>query len=421
MFLNGGSIKTHRHLTVLYVSTFFLRFAFASLLLLLAWYVPSEGAYSGLLGVAIIAVPYPFAEMVTANMFGMVSDRVGRKRIIVFGTSLAAATVALYSLSNNVWYLAVLHGIHGVGAAATVAPAVAMIADHAHPEDRGRQMGLYDYSTFSGYILGPVFASFIHHYIGMALSFFVVSGLLFFSALILHIFVVEDSRRVEASPERERKYLDFGRLKDVFKIREIGYFFPIWLIISTLLGLAITYVPRILKEGGMEDIHIGLLFGAAGMVLGLLQPLWGKLSDRIGRLPVMYYGVISIFGVVLVLLLFQDRVAAMDPLILGLIAVFGIGIGAFIPAALALMADASPEESYGATMGLYSFALGFGSFIAEISGLLLILIAGRQNAPLYLLYLSTALISLALLLILRFVLMERLQVDKKLSSLIRGP
>ena len=282
-------------------------------------------------------------------------------------------------------------------------------------------MGLYDYSTFSGYLLGPVFASFIHHYIGMALSFFVVSGLLFFSALILHIFVVEDSRKAEASQDRERKYLDFGRLKDVFKIKEIGYFFPIWLIISTLLGLAITYVPRILKEGGMEDIHIGLLFGAAGMVLGLLQPLWGKLSDRIGRLPVMYYGVISIFGVVLVLLLFQDRVAAMDPLILGLIAVFGVGIGAFIPAALALMADASPEESYGATMGLYSFALGFGSFIAEVSGLLLILIAGRQNAPLYLLYLSTALISLALLLILRFVLMERLQVDKKLSSLIRGP
>ena len=418
MFSRKNGLKTHRYLTVLYVSTFLLRFSFASLLLLLAWYIPSEGSYSGLLGVAIVAVPYPFAEMATANMFGMVSDKIGRKRVIVFGTSLAAVAVALYSFSSNVWYLAALHGIHGIGAAATVAPAVAMIADHAHPEDRGRQMGLYDYATFSGYIIGPVFASFIHHYIGMSLSFFVVSGLLFFSAVVLHIFVHSDSRG-ESVSFRNEKYIDFSKLKEIFKIKEIGYFFPIWLIVSTLLGLAITYVPRILKEGGMEDLHIGLLFGAAGMILGLLQPLWGKLSDRIGRLPVMYYGVISIFGVVVLLLAFQNQVAAMNPIIPGLIGICGIGVGAFIPAALALMADASPEESYGATMGLYSFAMGFGSFIAETGGLILIIIVGSANAPTYLVYLSAALISLAMLLILRFVLMERLQLDKKLSSLIR--
>ncbi len=218
---------------------------------------------------------------------------------------------------------------------------------------------------------------------------------------------------------RNEKYLDFSRLEEIFRIKEIGYFFPIWLIVSTLLGLAITYVPRILKEGGMEDIHIGLLFGAAGMVLGLLQPLWGKLSDRIGRLPVMYYGVISIFGVVLLLLLFPDAVADMDPIVLGLIGFFGIGVGAFIPAALALMADASPEESYGATMGLYSFALGFGSFIAETGGLVLILIVGSDNAPMYLVYLSAALITLAMLLIVRFVLMERLKINEKISGFMR--
>ncbi len=400
------------------MSTFFLRFAFASLLLLLAWYIPSEGSYSGLLGVAIVAVPYPFAEMATANMFGMVSDRIGRKRVIVFGTALAAIAVALYSISNNVWYLAALHGIHGIGAAATVAPAVAMIADHAHPEDRGRQMGLYDYATFSGYILGPVFASLIHHYIGMNLSFFVVSGILVFSAAILHIFAYTDSKAKSASSANE-KYIDFSRLKEVFRIKEIGYFFPIWLIISTLLGLAITYVPRILKEGGMGDLHIGLLFGAAGMILGLLQPLWGILSDRVGRLPVMYYGVMSIFGVVLLLLFFMDQIVAGKPLILGLLVLCGIGVGAFIPAALALMADASPEESYGATMGLYSFALGFGSFIAETGGLILIVIVGSENAPMYLVYLSAALISLAMLLIIRFVLMERFQLKQKLSSIIR--
>ena len=94
--------------------------------------------------------------MFTANYFGSLSDRIGRKKVIVLGTSVAAIVVGLYSLSNNTWYLAALHGIHGIAAAATVAPAIAMIADHAEKKNRGRQMGWFDYSTLLGYIMGAV-------------------------------------------------------------------------------------------------------------------------------------------------------------------------------------------------------------------------------------------------------------------------
>src|SRR4030042_5781055 len=134
----GRGIRTPWHLRVLYISPFILRTAFGALLLLIADYVPTENS---LLNVAIVAVPYPFAEMVTAHYFGILSDRIGRKVVIVAGTALAAVIVVFYTLSNNVWYLATLHGIHGIGAAATVAPAIAMIADHADTCDRGRQEG----------------------------------------------------------------------------------------------------------------------------------------------------------------------------------------------------------------------------------------------------------------------------------------
>src|SRR5512137_3087623 len=151
--LKGRGFKTPWHLRVLYLSTFILRTAFGALLLLISSYVAGD---NGLLNVAIIAVPYPLAEMATANYFGILSDRTGRKPIIVAGTTLAAVVVAMYTLSDNVWYLTTMHGIHGIGAAATVAPAIAMIADHADSGDRGRQMGWFDYSTFLGYIIGAV-------------------------------------------------------------------------------------------------------------------------------------------------------------------------------------------------------------------------------------------------------------------------
>jgi len=403
-------------LRVLYLSTFLLRTAFGALLLLIASYVPYDTNYEALLNVAIIAVPYPLAEMLTANYFGLLSDRVGRKVIIVAGTSVAAVIVTLYTLSNNVWYLAAMHGIHGIGAAATVAPAIAMIADHADKCDRGRQMGWFDYSTFLGYIIGAVVGGFMIDFTGPIAGFVMVAVLLGSSAVMLQILVRKEKPVVKASNME-----GFQALKRVFKIKEVRLMFPIWLIIATLLGLAITYLPRIMLSEDMSGTTIGIMFGAAGVALGLLQPFWGKVSDIVGRIPVMAYGVFSIFGIVLMVLFFSDYAFVMTDdgvefKLLGMIplGILGLGAGAFVPAALAMMADSSDEECYGATMGLYSFALGFGAFIAEALGLGIILASGDDRAPVWLLYLAAALILLAVIMMIRFFLVS--VIAKKLAA-----
>jgi DHA1 family multidrug resistance protein-like MFS transporter len=418
----GRGVKTPWHLRVLYISTFLLRTAFGALLLLIATYVPLTPAvdigldpdmsqeavedFAALLNVAIIAVPYPLAEMITANYFGILSDRVGRKPVIVAGTALAAVIVGLYTLSNNVWYLAFMHGIHGIGAAATVAPAIAMIADHADSCDRGRQMGWFDYSTFLGYILGAVFGGFMIDWTGAKIGFLIIAALLVGSALMLYIMV-----KWEKIARKSEHVGGFGELKRVFKVREIRLMFPIWLIIAILLGLAITYLPRIMLSQDISGSTIGIMFAAAGIALGLLQPFWGKVSDIVGRIPVMAYGVLSIFGIVIMLLFFPDaafentddglefKLVGMIPL-----AIMGLGAGAFVPAALALMADSSDAECYGATMGLYSFALGFGAFIAEGMGLGIIIASRGDNAPGWLLYFAAALIGLAVVMMVFFFL-----------------
>src|SRR5512136_3282115 len=180
----GRGFKTPWHLRVLYLSTFLLRTAFGALLLLLSEYV--RGGENDLLSIAIIAVPYPLAEMATANYFGILSDRVGRKPIIVAGTTLAAVVVVMYALWDNVWYLTFMHGIHGIGAAATVAPAIAMIADCAASSDRGRQMGWFDYSTFLGYIVGAVLGGFLTELVSVPVGFGIIAGILAASAIMLY-------------------------------------------------------------------------------------------------------------------------------------------------------------------------------------------------------------------------------------------
>lgn len=412
--------RTPWHLRVLYLSTFLLRTAFGALLLLIASYVPYDTDYEALLNVAIIAVPYPLAEMLTANYFGLLSDRTGRKVVIVAGTSLAAAVVALYTLSDNVWYLATMHGIHGIGAAATVAPAIAMIADHADSCDRGRQMGWFDYATFLGYIVGAVVGGFMIDLTGPVAGFILVAVLLGASATMLQLLVRKEKPVVKAANME-----GFQALRKVFKVREIRLMFPIWLIIATILGLAITYLPRIMLSEDISGSTIGLMFGAAGIALGLLQPFWGKVSDIVGRVPVMAYGVFSIFGIVVMVLFFSDYAFVMTDegvefKLIGMIplGILGLGAGAFVPAALAMMADSSDKDCYGATMGLYSFALGFGAFIAEGLGLLIIMLSGATEeedlAPVWLLYLAAALIFLAVILMVWFFLANI--IAKRLSA-----
>ena len=417
---------THAYLRVLYLSNFILRLAFGFILLTLPFYVsPLQFGGNTLLEVAIIAVPYPFAEMLTANWFGSISDKLGRKRVIVSGSTWAMLMVLLYPFTQDTLGLAAIHGLHGIGAAATVAPSIAMIADYADPKDRGRQMGFYDYSTFAGYIVGAVLAGILIGSLeqlgysqvqAVRLTFYPVALFLGLSALVLQLYV----RREQVRSVKARLF-DFRDLREVLKVREIGVLLPVWLIVSTILGIALTYLPRVLFEAKVTPLNIALLFGGVGLALLLLQPLWGKVSDIVGRVPVMFYGILSILGVITMAALFWGQIIAPVPILdkiayVAPVGIFALGSGAFVPSALALMADTAPETKYGATMGLYSFALGFGFFVAELSGLLIIAayaystvqaeqaVAGSIQG---LFYFSVGLIALAVLLMVRYFLLGR--------------
>ncbi len=416
--------RTHGYLRVLYLSNFILRLAFGFILLTLPFYVSPDPRFNNnvLLEVAIIAVPYPFAEMLTANWFGSISDKLGRKRVIVTGSAWAMFMVLLYPVTQDPIGLAIIHGLHGIGAAATVAPSIAMIADYAHPDDRGRQMGFYDYSTFAGYIIGAVLAGVLisglqaigfSHIDSVRITFFPVAAFLGISALILRMFV-----RQEKFTAVKARLFDFRDLREVLKVRTIGVLLPVWLIISTILGIALTYLPRALFEAKVTPLNIALLFGGVGLALLLLQPVWGKISDVVGRVPVMFYGILSILGVLVLASLFWPRILARDPVLLAAVGICALGAGAFVPSALALMADTAPETKYGAAMGLYSFALGFGFFIAEFSGLLIIAayayslppdkVQDAVNASLTgLFYFALVLIALAVVLMVRFFVLGR--------------
>src|SRR4030065_323237 len=156
-------VKTPWHLRVLYISTFLLRTAFGALLLLIALYVPITPAVD----------------------VGLDPD-MDEDKLEAFATLLNVS----------------------IGAAATVAPAIAMIADHADSCDRGRQMGWFDYSTFLGYIIGAVVGGFMIDLTGAKVGFIIIAALLVGSAVMLYTMV-----KSEKIVRKSQHYAGCGRAK----------------------------------------------------------------------------------------------------------------------------------------------------------------------------------------------------------------
>jgi len=121
-----------------------------------------------------------------------------------------------------------------------------------------------------------------------------------------------------------------------------------------------------------EPVRVGILISLYGFVNALLQPLMGALSDRVGRRKFFIFLGLVLMGVAT--LGFIPATQFSDLLLLR--GVQGVGVAITVPAALALMADASPPNLRGSAMGIYTTMrmVGFGAgpllggFLVEASG-----------------------------------------------------
>jgi len=366
-------------LVALYIATFLLRSSFSATLLVFGRYLNVIGKDP--LEIAFIDISYSISEMITAAYFGVLADRVGRKPVMLYGTLLAGITVAIIPISNSTIWLLSIHAIVGLGAAAKVSSTLALISDYASPEQRGKLMGFYDYSTISGYIAGFLYGGFFYDYFDVSNNlsnivqcFLSISMPLFIAAITILIFVIEYEARRERKETEIESISSIKDLKIVWQNEKLRNLLPLWLCITTLFGMASTFGPVISEEAGVSGLQTGLLFAAAGTAFGLLQPIWGHISDKIGRTKVLIIGVVSLTGLItlipIIFMVFPNIKSLMDiPIpILALIGMLVIGIGALPPAALASVVDETPEDKRGPVMGVYSMMLGLGDTLGGLVG-----------------------------------------------------
>ena len=333
-----------------------MRFSFGIVLFTLPIYLPKH-EFSNLT-VGIIAAAYPVTETICGPTIGILVDRFGRRKWIYLGLIVSTVALFAFTLNTNVGYLVAVHAVQGVAAAMIIVSTLTMVTDTSTSTTRGKEMGVYDFANLGGYMVGILAAGILTRISSPTTPFYFAATLAAIGALFAYFRVKETKGQT-----KQRALSPIQTLKILLSHRHAAAMFPIWLALTTFVGIALTFAPRL----GPSPLLTSFLLGGVVLVLALTQPIFGHLSDKYGRDKLMMLGLLSVMGLfVTAIYMVRGRLGFWFGV--PFLVVFGIGCFAFPPAALATLGDLAPKRSRGTTMGVYSVVISLGTIIGPLLG-----------------------------------------------------
>ena len=166
-------MKARSPLAVVFFTVFLDLIGFGILIPIQPFYAEFFGARPAT--VTLLSASYSLMQFLFAPLLGRVSDRVGRRPIMLFSIAANALGYALFGLAGSLTLLFVARITSGLGSA-NLGTAQAIIADVTTPETRAKGMGLIGAAFGLGFVFGPAFGGFFGQF-GLAVPAFVAAGL----------------------------------------------------------------------------------------------------------------------------------------------------------------------------------------------------------------------------------------------------
>jgi DHA1 family multidrug resistance protein-like MFS transporter len=314
------------------------------------FYIEQLGAGGSELG--WLMSTYSLMQLIFAPLWGMLSDRVGRKPVISIGILGYSISLLMFGLATQFWMLFLARTLSGILSSATLPTAMAYIGDNTPEQERGGRMGQLGAAMGIGVVLGPLLGGWLSTDT-LSLPFFIGAGMAFLALLLVLIFLPESR-----SPQAEAgKKMGLTRAN----IRTI-FFSPA----GVLLLLVFVMSFGLANFQGMIGLYVVDKFafntrqvGAIWMVLGGVMivaqgVLTGPLTQKLGDVTVIRIGLLgSVIGFVFILLAngYITILLAIGALVLSL-ALIGPALNAYL--------SVFAGERQGAVMGLNSAASSLG-------------------------------------------------------------
>lgn len=304
---------------------------------------------------------------------GALSDLLGRKRMMLLGCVFFAGPPFLYPLVHSPGALLAIRFLHGLATAIFSPVASAFVAD-LFQRGRGEKLGWFASANDLGATAGPFLGGLLLFYTSSYSTTYLVVGVLGLLPLVMVLRLPDDDTPHSTGPGlRESPRRFWSGIGEVLGNRAV-------LIASTMeaalyvgYGAFLGFFPPYAKEIGFNDAQIAFVMGAQLATTMLAKPLSGRLSDRLGRKPMILAG-LCLCAVTL------PAIPTLTSLwlLLPVSAFFGLGVAIVTPSTTALVAGLVKTARMGSAMGVFGTIWDSGEAAGPIlAGMLIASLAYR--------------------------------------------
>jgi MFS family permease len=364
-------------LPILFVTVFIDLVGFGIIIPFLAYYVESFGARAATVG--LLMSTYSVAQFIFAPVWGRISDRVGRRPILLLGLTGSVAGYTLFGLAGTLWLLFLGRAAMGIFGA-TIPTAQAAVADVTSPQDRAKGMGLIGAAIGLGFILGPALGGVLSNLSGAvhgrifrqnpyALPCLASAALAAVNLVAAAVFLPESlspANRRSVPPRLSRfRQLTHGLAEPRLRALVLVYF--LFMLGFTMMEATLTLFIE--KRVGARDHaqlvrRVGYLFGFIGVIQVALQGgLVGRLARRFGERRLLTAGC-----ALAAIALGAVPAAASWGAIYGCAFGLACGLGLSQPSVASLISRAAAADAQGGTLGISQSASSFARVVGPLLG-----------------------------------------------------
>jgi MFS family permease len=343
-------------LYILMATAFVDMLGFAMVFPLLPFYATRLGASPQVIGILISS--FSIAQLASAPLWGRLSDRLGRRPVLLIGLASAGVAFIVFGLAQSVWVLLLSRTVQGLGGG-TTGVVQAYIGDSTDMRQRARALGWISAATSAGVMVGPALGSLAAHF-GRAAPGFVAAALCFLNVLFAWRFLPE-SKGATARPSRSIR----AALWQVVNHPTAPQPRLIWIYavgMGAFTSLSAVVALYLNFRFGVTEKTIGYVFVYIGALSVVMRAVvLGRLVDRFGETRVMRTGAVML-GLGMALYTLPGSVwmmAAVIPLV-------PIGTALLFPSVTALSSHHSEAKELGQMMGVQQAFGGMARVVAPL-------------------------------------------------------
>ncbi|GAU77066.1 MFS transporter [Fusibacter sp. 3D3] len=331
--------------------------------------------YTGLLSAA------PAVTMaIMAPVWGMLSDRYGRKMMIQRAMFTAFFIIGLMGMVSQVWQLLILRFLQGLFTG-TITASSTFVAANTPNNRLSYALGFLSSSTFIGYSLGPVMGGFVAEQFGYRISFFSGAVLMLVGAFFITYWLVEDKSSLQTrvlkghtDSSEKKRVLPYGQILTVSILLMLLMLFFHRITRTVFSPFIPLYIQELrhTKEGAAAIT--GYVNGFVGFMTTIAALSISRLGDRYNKFNLISLLMGLAIGVAIILNLSHSLYA-----FIGLYGVLFLLIGGIEPLITSMTAELTVPEYRGSLFGLQGLVGSLGWMVSPAIGTYISIYIGIKN------------------------------------------